>query len=45
MRDGHGVSNARASLLVKILKAEENVTQLEPGPVTPQADGRERVAS
>jgi Protein of unknown function (DUF2637) len=27
--DGHGVSNERASLLLKILKAEENVTPLD----------------
>jgi hypothetical protein len=28
--DGHGVSNARASLLVKILKAERDVTSFAP---------------
>jgi hypothetical protein len=44
--DGHGVSNERASLLLKILKAEENVTQLEPpAPVAPQAGNRAQVAS
>jgi hypothetical protein len=31
--DGHGVSNARASLLVKILRAEDSVTPLGPAPV------------
>ncbi|MEV6926733.1 DUF2637 domain-containing protein [Dactylosporangium sp. NPDC051485] len=31
--DGHGVSNARASLLVKILKAEEGVTTIGPASV------------
>ena len=32
MRDGYAVSNARASLLLRILKAEENVTTLDPAP-------------
>ncbi len=35
--DGHGVSNARASLLVKILKAEDTVTPI--GPATSAPDG------
>jgi len=30
MRDGYAVSNARAGLLVKILKAEEHVTPIQP---------------
>ena len=30
--DGHSVSNGRASLLVKILKAEDTVTALGPTP-------------
>jgi hypothetical protein len=32
--DGHGVSNARASLLVKILKAEATTSSLDAAPVT-----------
>jgi hypothetical protein len=43
--DGTGVSNARASLLLKILKAEENVAQLELAPVVPHADDQTQVAS
>jgi hypothetical protein len=43
--DGHGVSNARASLLLKILKAEQNVTQLEPAPAAPHVGDRGQVAS
>ncbi len=35
--DGHGVSNARASLLVKILKAEDTTTRLGAEPVTPDS--------
>jgi len=31
--DGHGVSNERASLLVKILKAEQDVTTIGPANV------------
>jgi len=31
----HGVSNARASLLLRILKAEESVTTLDPVPAAP----------
>lgn len=36
--DGHGVSNARASLLVKILRAEAGVATLEPGRVVASGD-------
>jgi len=32
------VSNARASLLLKILKAEDTVTPLDPGPAAPDGD-------
>ena len=34
--DGHGVSNARASLLLKILKAEHDVTTIGPVSVRPR---------
>ncbi len=42
--DGHGVSNARASLLVKILKAEDGVTPFGPvpAPTTTGDDADER---
>lgn len=43
--DGHGVSNERGSLLLKILKAEANVTQLDPAPVATHAGDRAPVAS
>jgi hypothetical protein len=43
--DGHGVSNARASLLLKILKAEENVTQPEPVPAASHGGDQGQVAS
>jgi hypothetical protein len=33
--DGHGVSNARAGLLVKILKAEDTATPIGPAPSAP----------
>jgi hypothetical protein len=36
--DGHGVSNARASLLVKILRAEEGLATLEPGRAVASGD-------
>jgi uncharacterized protein DUF2637 len=35
MRDRHGVSNARAGLLVKILKAEDRATRLDRSPIDP----------
>jgi hypothetical protein len=38
MRDGHGVSNARAGLLVKILKAEDTVTRFGPATSPPSDD-------
>jgi len=34
--DGHGVSNERASLLLKILKAEQDVTTIGPATVRPR---------
>jgi hypothetical protein len=34
--DGHGVSNERASLLLKILKAEQDVATIGPTPVRPR---------
>ncbi|GIE99470.1 hypothetical protein Ari01nite_69350 [Paractinoplanes rishiriensis] len=38
MRDeGHGVSNERASLLLKMLKAEQDVTAIEPGTIPPRS--------
>jgi hypothetical protein len=36
--DGHGVSNARASLLLKILKAEQSVTTIGASPVQPRPE-------
>jgi hypothetical protein len=43
--NGHGVSNARASLLVKILKAEESLTQLKPAPAPTHTGDRAQAAS
>jgi hypothetical protein len=37
--DGHGVSNERASLLLKILKAEEGITRVQPGATAAPANG------
>jgi hypothetical protein len=36
--DGHAVSNARAGLLVKILKAEDTTTPFGAGTTTPDGD-------
>ena len=36
--DGHGVSNERASLLLKILKAEQDVPAIGPAPVRPRPE-------
>jgi hypothetical protein len=36
---GHGVSNERASLLLKILKAEQDVPAIGPAAVRPGPDG------
>jgi hypothetical protein len=36
--DGHGLSNARAGLLVKILRAEDSAAPLGPAPVAPEED-------
>ena len=45
MRDaGHGVSNARASLLLKILKAEQDTTDVVPAAVQPSDPQLEVVA-
>ena len=38
--DGHGVSNARACLLVKILRAEQQVTPLAPAARSADHPGR-----
>jgi hypothetical protein len=46
--DGHGVSNARASLLLRIPRAEENVTPIEPAAsstVDTEPDDRSHVAA
>jgi len=37
--DGHGVSNERASLLLKILKAEQDVPAIGPASVRPRPEG------
>jgi hypothetical protein len=39
--DGHGVSNERASLLLKVLKAEQGVTAIGPAPVRSRPDDLE----
>jgi hypothetical protein len=36
--NGHGVSNARASLLVKIVKAERDVSTIVPAPMQPRSE-------
>ena len=45
--DGYGVSNTRAGLLVKILKAEQHVTPIEPpdSTVDTEPDDRPHVAA
>jgi hypothetical protein len=48
LTDGHGVSNARASLLLRILRAEEHVTAIEPAAsstVDTEPDDRSHVAA
>nr|WP_221375104.1 DUF2637 domain-containing protein [Actinoplanes polyasparticus] len=37
--DGHGISNARASLLLKVLKAEQDVIPIGPSSGRPRAEG------